>query len=371
MMLKVHVIDDDVAVRRTLISALEESGQWILTEDNFPGLKEQLLSVRPDLVVLDLVEEGEACTGNVSFDDIRSTWFCPVVVYSAFPDEQTFAHPLVRTVKKGSDSECEVKERLEELVPQAQMIRCVHKDFDLRIREALRDSVSSLSEQVTSPTLGEDTGLPRAVRRLVAARVDASESESDGLRAWERFIIPPLGQHLLTADLLRVNSAEPTDADGFRLVLTPSCDLVEGQGEAVGEVLVACCEPMRRLGNIVLSPGNGLNNKQRNRLKPLLTEGLAGSLIPIPAFRGHLPPMAANLKRLQLIGRDRITLHPDRRDQNGSGPTFSRVASTDSPFREMVVWAYLRVTGRPGLPNTDVDGWLDDISEQLTAEAPR
>ena len=370
MTLKVHIVDDDVGVRETLTGALEENDHWSVTDGGFDGLTESLNNLRPDLVVLDLVEEGGSTNGNLSFEEIRSTWFCPVVVYSAFPDEQLFDHPLVRTVKKGADSESEVQERLKEFVPQARMIRCVHKDFDSRIREALRDSVSSLSNQVESPGFGEDTGLPRAVRRLVSARVDAGESGNEGLLAWERFIVPPLGPHLLTADLLREKGADVADASAFRLVLTPSCDLVDGQAGAVEEVLVSCCEPLRRLGKVELAAGSKLSKGQRDRLKPFLTEGLAGSFLPIPAYRGHVPLMVANLKRLELVCRDDVSLFADSGGVEEPERKFFRVASTDSPFREMVVWAYLRVTGRPGLPSTDVDAWLDNISGYL-AELPK
>ena len=179
--------------------------------------------------------------------------------------------------------------------------------------------------------------------------------------------MPALGPHLLSADLLRCRDADWTDPKAFRLVLTPSCDLVRhGGGDPRAErILVACCEPIRRLGNVEVKPGATLSKGQRGKLRPLLTEGIADGLFPIPRFIGHVPPMAANLKRLDLVEWNEVRLGLETEDGHAKadGAAFVRVASTDSPFRELVVWAYLRVTGRPGAPEFDVDGWLDDISD--------
>ena len=250
-----------------------------------------------------------------------------------------------------------------------EMIRSVHEDFDGRIREALRDSVDALHSQIAGNAGDADTVLSRAVRRQVAARVDLAASAA-GLRAWERLVVPPLGDDLLTADLLRLGDAEPTDAEAFLVVLTPSCDMVRSgdQTPRADRVLVAGCEPPKRLGKVELNPGKPLSKGKRESLRSILTEGTAGQHLVVPEFRGHVPLMAVNLKCLELVEWDRIDL-----PRNGDGsadkvtrePDLKRVASTDSPFREMVTWAYLRVTGRPGVPEIDVDGWLDDISRHL------
>ena len=114
-----------------------------------------------------------------------------------------------------------------------------------------------------------------------------------------------------------------------------------------------------------LSAGKPLTQSQRKSLRPILTEGMLGQQLVVPEFRGHVPLMAANLKRLELIEWDRIDLLRDGDDETTPEPELLRVASTDSPFRETVAWAYLRVTGRPGVPEIDVDQWLDNISEHL------
>ena len=73
-----------------------------------------------------------------------------------------------------------------------------------------------------------------------------------------------------------------------------------------------------------------------------------------------LPHMLAELRSLELIELNRIALDGDSRDEH----KYRRVASIDSPFRELVTWCYLHVTGRPGLPERNVDAWATEIKEK-------
>lgn len=373
--MKVLIIDDDAVLRQSLRATLSEDGEWEVEDRGFEGVNDTLGRFRPDMVVLDLVEGESAVrqgedSGNTSFDQIRRNWFCPVVVYSAFPDRKRFDHALVKTIRKGADTDVMVRNQLEEFIPTARIIQTVHDDFDCRVREALRDSVHALSDQLES-TEGEQpqaSVLRRAVRRLVAARVDLSNSEEGEFQAWERYVVPPLGNHLLTADLLRKEGARWTQEDAFRLVLTPSCDMAPHGGRTKGnQILVACCERIERLGKIKLEQGKALSHKQQVELRTILTGGSIGSHLPIPQFRGQVPLMAANLKRLELLDWNQVRFDESSDCCSTNQERFQRVASTDSPFRELVVWAYLGVTGRPGAPQIDIELWLEEISRHFTS----
>ena len=378
---RVLVIDDEQWVRTALTSELEEEGasagdglRWEVKSQGFDGVEDALASFRPDLVVLDIVEgqiPHEEDSGNRSFEEIWDTWYCPIVVYTGHEDKRAFStSDQVVEVIKGPGSDARVVAELQKFVPVARMIRSVHEDFDERIREALRDSVRTLRSQIGIDDDGlVNSILRRAVRRLVAAHVDAGASKGDTLEPWERFVIPPLGKHLLTADILRKGDAETEDA--FRLVLTPSCDLVHwgSSPPKAAQVLVARCERIGDLGALQLRPERCLTKRekksQRRRLRDMVREGIAGPYVPIPRFRGHVPLMVANLKRLELIPWDRIQEHTSATEPENGQEVFQRIASTDSPFREMVVWAYLRITGRPGVPEIDVNGWVDHIVQYL------
>ena len=371
--LKVLIIDDEPLVRETLADALTEDGFWDIEMQGFDGVEEGLFRTRPDMVVLDLVEgdrQDENHSGNASYEVIWKHWFCPLVVYSGFPDAQTFEqHPLVVSVTKGAGTEEAVVRHLKGFMPQAQMIQSVQNDFDTRVREALRDSADAIRQQAgaTNSSGGNDVIVKRAVRRLVAARADAVSSEEERLYSWERLVVPPVGSQLLTADLLKRREAEWTDERAFRLVLTPSCDLVRqgSRSPKVEEILVARCEPLEKLGPMELPKRKALTASNRRKLRSALSDGVIGEHLVVPRFRNHVPLMTANLKRLELIPLCKIDAGHHTEAQDARRIEFERVASTDSPFREMVVWAYLSVTGRPGLPDVELDTWLNEISDYL------
>lgn len=371
--LKILIVDDEPLVRETIRDALREDGSWNIEMRGFDDLEESLRWIRPDMVVLDLVDgdrQDDNIRGNSSYEVIWEHWFCPIVVYSGFPDAQSFEpHPFVARVTKGSGTEEKVKSHLRRFMAQGEMIRSVQNDFDTRVREALRDSVDAIRHQpgATRSESRSDAVVQRAVRRLVAARADAVSSEDDRLYSWERLVVPPLGNQLLTADLLKRREAEWTDEAAFRLVLTPSCDLVRaGKRTAkVEQILVACCEPVGTLGSIELPRGKELSKSNRRKLRSALSEGMIGEHLVLPRFRNHVPLMIANLKRLELLRWSQVDSSLQGEGDGGGQEEFERVASTDSPFREMVVWAYLLVTGRPGLPDLELEAWLDDISDHL------
>ncbi len=78
--------------------------------------------------------------------------------------------------------------------------------------------------------------------------------------------------------------------------------------------------------------------------------------------------MVANLGSLELLKGNQVEVATGEGSESPMEGRFRRVASTDSPFREMVVWAYLRVIGRPGLPEIDVDAWLETLSNRLAKQ---
>jgi len=158
----------------------------------------------------------------------------------------------------------------------------------------------------------------------------------------------------LTGDLLRKRGANWDDPTAYRLVLTPSCDLVRGRCEPT--LLVACCESMTKLAKkLSLSLAQNKLAKEAEKMETnVLTAGAFAGLFPLPAFPSRLPVMVANLKGLEVIPYDAI----GRND--GTEPSFDRIASIDSPFREQVAWAYLTTAARPGMPDRDLKPWAEE-----------
>jgi len=126
----------------------------------------------------------------------------------------------------------------------------------------------------------------------------------------------------------------------------------------VVDVLVAKCVPIDRFLTIVMSTGGVKEKDLTEKLPRFLTEPHSGGLIPLPGFVTILPNMAADLRKLELIPVGEIGI-------NSNDPRrYVRIASVDSPFREYISWAYLTVSGRPGVPERDMVKWSKEISEK-------
>jgi hypothetical protein len=201
----------------------------------------------------------------------------------------------------------------------------------------------------------------RSARRRVAAAMDDKLSVGGpNLRSWEHYLSPPItSEYPLTGDIIRRQNGNPEDPAEYAVVLTPSCDLVSGEGRKpkVKRVLVARCKDVGRLLQ-ELAPGDRDDEEERRKkLRIILTQGHGHSCLPLPALPGIFPQMAADFRALELIDFGKIV--------TGEGGEYERVASVDSPFRELVAWAYALCAARPGLPDRDYDAWVDEIVSAL------
>ena len=201
----------------------------------------------------------------------------------------------------------------------------------------------------------------RAGRRRLAALMDDLAAHGDRLESWEQYLSPPIGSNIKLGDILRKADGEYDNPASFRVVLTPSCDLVASGGREpkVDNVLVACCCSMREGLDLTSLKGMRLA-KLKDRLPgTVLSYGYFEAVIPFPSLKGRIPTMAAYLRDLEFIPVGDIGI---------SEKAFLRVASVDSPFRELIAWAYLQIACRPGLPDRDFDLWRDEIVALLEGE---
>lgn len=326
----------------------------------FEDAERHLRLFRPHLVILDLIREGSTPEPEAEgLNTYRSIWerhFCPVVVYSARKDEYDYnvdPHPLVRSVSKGSGSEEAVVSVVTELKPHLEAIRTTEEQIRECLSIAMRET--ALRASAAPPSAEKIVELvTRSGRRRVAAMMDEPVSPDSKLFSWEIYLYPPVSKDIQLGDVLRRADADKNDPSSFRLVLTPSCDLAEtgSQQPKVKNVLTAICCTMR--DGLDLTDFKGVTSAHRlnNRLpSTMLNPGYLHPIIPLPALGTDIPAMTANLRDLELIPMDQI----------GDKSTYRAVASVDSPFREMVAWAYMQTAGRPGLPDRDTSSWAQEI----------
>jgi len=356
---KVLFIDETIDSIRPAITKAEAGG-LACEHIGFDNPLKYINEYQPDIVILDLmnghIEDPEGNAGKLSYKDIWEHRFCPVIFYSANPDliddigDGKVKHPFVSKVQKGRDSEDHLYEKICSFnTPIASIIE-TKKSVDRAMQKALRD----LAPLVYSSTDFDDAQnefLHYLSRRRVAALMDDGIAIDQSIPSWGQYIWPPFNNYPKLGDILLKNGEDNTKPESFRLVLTPSCDLVkeEGREPKVDKVLCANCQAIELIYD-------GITNKERKkrRLKNAFQEGHYNEYIPLPSLLDMIPLMAANTKKLQLVDYDSI---------NETG-AYQRVASIDSPFREQALSAYQKIAGRIGVPERDIQELANPVLGQ-------
>jgi len=348
----VLIVDDDHAVadvvREAIVAAFSEIRCDVVC--SFAEAESVIAARLPDALVLDLIDDA-----NTSEHPGERTWrglwekdaFCPIVIYSAWAGDLTPPvpgnHPFVQRIKKGKGTEAQVVEGLKKFAPAIAAIASLHSEVHQVIQRVLRDAAGS------GLLAADPSTLVHAGRRRLAAAMD--EPTTTDLKSWEQYLVPPIGDSPRTGDVLKRRGSVGQATD-FRLILTPSCDLVRDRKTC--PILVAKCEPFQALLAALSLPAKKSDARDR-LIKQALSQGVFNGWIPLPAFSGLIPHLAANLKNLEVIPYDSVG------PETPQGETFDRVASIDSPFREQVSWALLTTLARPGMPERDLQSWATEI----------
>lgn len=353
------IIEDEQSVADVVSEAIKAGveGASCEIEVNFDSALEHIASLRPDAIVLDLMEGGQQ-TNVPGQDTWASVWnesFFPVVIYTGWEGDLNPAvpkdHPFVKVVKKRAGSENQVVDELNNFGPALDAVRTLRTEIDAVIHQVLRDTAGAGLVSVADPN-----HLLHAGRRRIAASMDnPTMTGQRALTSWEHYLVPAVGNSPLTADLLRKHGAPADDPTAYRLILTPSCDLVIGR--CTQTILVAKCQGGTNLiskMSLSLKPNRREESAEKCR-KAALSTGVFEGYVPLPAFADKIPNLLANLKDLELIPFEAIGC------TDPSQPAFERVASIDSPFREQVAWAFLTTSARPGMPERDLKLWALDL----------
>lgn len=367
-MKSVLIIDDDPTYHELLTTEIQSRFEGVVCncEPEFDKAVTRIAMERPDAVILDLME-GLESPNRPGEDTWRSIWdgnFCPIVIYSgtdADIEPPIADHPFVERIAKGSGSLQKVSASLLRFAPFTASVRSLRAEVDAVIHKVLRDTAGEGHMPIDDPI-----HLLHAGRRRIAATMDdPTITSSRAMASWEQYLVPAIGESLLTADLLRERGAEWDNPTAYRIVLTPSCDL--NAGRCVATVLVAKCQKGAELVNsmsLSVKPKKRADSAERLR-KSALTPGVFEGFVPLPPFGDLIPSLVANLKDLDVLKSESIA------PADPSVPGFDRIASIDSPFREQVVWAYLTTAARPGMPDRELEPWATQlISDASSTEAP-
>jgi hypothetical protein len=358
MPLKLLFIEDQPDSVEPVIIRMEKTkgGVFKCEVKNFNEAEEAINTFSPDIVILDLLVGSPAeseVIGDKTFNFLWDKRFCPIVIYSAAPDrfnDDRKNHPFVKSVQKGKDSLAELEAIISELQPHVEVLREAEEDIKKLSAFALRDVAPFVFDVFTDAYQRREVIL-RCGRRYLAALMDDLSRHGQELESWEQYIIPPISECPQLGDVMIKKDADTSVPENFYVVLSPSCDLVktDDRNPKVENVLVAKCCPIKDGLNSV-----GLKDISADKMiERVLSQGHFQSIIPFPSLEGYIPHFAADLRKLALIPFEEI------------GDRYLRIASIDSPFRELVSWAYMQIACRPGLPDRDLDSWAKDINKQI------
>ena len=365
-MVRLLFVEDEPKSVESTIRWLNRGGtRYECKVTSFGDAQKDISAFLPDIVVLDLLEGGAQAdpqpVGVKTYDYVWDTRFCPLVVYSAHPEvlsNERPSHPFVKSVQKGSGSPAQLETAVAELAPHVTALHDAEQHMWHSFACAMRDVAPYAFAGITDVNQRKDV-LLRCGRRRVAALMDDLSHQGGPLASWEHYVSPPVSPDVLLADVLRVSAGKSDDPSAFRVVLTPSCDLVSSGGRKpkVDLVLVAHCRPAKE--GIA---GTSLCKVKPKELKDaigtmMLTQGYFQKIIPFPCLPNRIPTMMADLKKLELLPLSEIGVDMARK--------YTRVASLDSPFRELISWAYMQSACRPGLPDRDVEAWSSEIMTAL------
>lgn len=365
---KVLFVDDKLD---SVIDAREavESGACATCECcGFDAAGSKLDSFQPDVAVIDLYHGDPPGGDVVGGHTCALVWdhrFCPIVVYSAMPDaldDGRFKdHPFVRLVTKGRGSPDLVVTAVQSFAAHISALGEVQSDFRSHMLIALRDTAKQIFSTY-SDEQERSKALKRAVMRRVAARIDEARDDGTQLAGWEQYLFPPLSEDVMLGDILISKDVLSGELPAYFLVLTPSCDLVQSAGRhpRVANVLAARCCNMEDAAKYFGLQKDSAPKTWKEKLPAQLSRGFVDSVIPLPRLPGLFDPMAADLRGLVLIPLSDIE-HGGVRDD----ARYKRVASIDSPFRELVAWANVSVAGRPGLPDRDFTKWAGVVADMI------
>lgn len=364
-MLKLLFIEDDPSAVQPVVKLLErEQADTQCVVSSFEDAEDQIASIRPHIVILDLLLGGDSPEPEAEGLKTRSfIWdrhFCPLIIYSARPEiynERYAPHPFVKSIQKGKGSPQKVLEALGELRPHVEALTEAEDHVKNTFSCAMRDVAPYAFEAFTDIQRRVET-IKRSGRRRLAALMDELARDGTRLACWEQYLCPPVSIDTKLGDILRTADGQPDDPLSFRVVLTPSCDLVASNGRPpkVQNVLTAKCCSIRSGLDLTRLKDVKASKLKKQLSGSMLTHGYLEAVIPFPSLKERIPTMAANLRTLEFIPVDDIGLQDK---------PFLRIASIDSPFRELVAWAYLNTACRPGLPDRDSNSWCEEIVEAL------
>lgn len=378
-------VDDDAEVCRQIKETLEahdfgEAGSvHVETLTSFDAALEMLGAQRFDTVILDVrLGPRDAAApaeeiGVRTLEEIKRRAFLPVIFYTALPNQvRHLESPLIRVVEKAAAPTNliqSVQEILDTRLPQVNRILIgyiegIQRDYMwLFVAEhwqefgatADRSALAYLLARRLAVSLSE-TGI-QPLAKMLGDATGAAVAQGR-VHPMQYYVLPPVQASPLAGDLYRGQIGED---QGNWVLLTPSCDLVQGR-EKAERVLLARCTPLedqtefqnwrqqlpRPSGNLREDLERLLRNNRRQQPERYFF---------LPAAL-TMPNLVVDFQHLVTTPRETLG-------------RLNRLASLDTPYAEALLARFTRYFGRLGVPDLDTDLIIQRLTGGVSGAIPR
>ncbi len=358
--MKVLIIDDQKDSVSGIIDFCEDKS-WDVQWSDFVNCYKYIFEFDPDVVILDWREDAEEIeAGKGILESIWDNGYRPIIIFSAnvaFIDVANLKEEsnLLKIIPKGDENP--VNNELLQIEKYVVSLSSFRKDMSKALIKSL-NSVEYIKDQ--------DGVADNAVSYILSKRASSyfEEIYSDNIEPyWVQYACPPMSNSLCVCDIIRICSEEGKEneeglVNEYRVILTPSCDMVcvGGRAPKVTHVLCAYCDKKEKFHNMTLVENP--KDENINKVVSKLNVGYNNRYVPLPRLPQKIPYMTIDLKHVDLIPIDEIATSAEKKT---ASTKYYRVASVFSPYREQIVWAHLQNSCRPGVPDRNMNDWAKDL----------
>ena len=340
----------------------------VVAEDSFDNALELVSRGGFDLLVLDVFDQAGAAArigalpepeGRGVFEQVRSTRFIPIVFLTALPNEvadHEYA-PFVQIVSKGDFDPMEALLECVEVCITSPFPR-LYRALQAHIDSVSRDFMVKFVEKEWEFLKDRHQDVAHLLMRRLGVSFDGGSIVLTGkpgttspvvgkVPPIRYYIVPPLDE-LRTGGILKApassSSANPDSSTRY-VIMTPTCDLVEGRGNADAVVLAECIplETFTEYQNWT-EADEGSNRKKKNLLQLLKSnpqKGQQNRYFYLP-HAWTLPNMMVDFQRIS---------HITYADLN----EYTIEAHLDAPYAEALSHQFHCYLGRVGTPDLDLE----------------
>jgi DNA-binding response OmpR family regulator len=358
MELKILTIEDQEDVRKQIVKYFNDENienniiKMFEAEDFNEGIK-KIKENDFDLVILDLCKgipkEDAEKPGYEVLKEIRNYAFIPVIFYSGLTHKlNEISSNIVGVVNKGDGLE-KLKEEISRILRTKLGIikKKIYEHIRLSLRDYFWESVHKEKEIFNKIT--DEVSLGYLILRRIANSLSKEKIKvilNDDKINHEKthpveFYIYPIrnGEYEAGEILLKDNI--------YYIILTPSCDFVEGTGRP------------RKVGKVLLAVASELTDNEFYKKYVANKEKYKQSLCELiecrKSDRYFFLPQTPFIKNLVLDFQNKIMVNFEELQ------TYSRIAKLDSPFAESMLSSFIRFYNRVGFPDIDTEFVLSNI----------